>query len=332
MTISCVSGLFSPACRAATALVAVLALAACDETGAFSLENLTGPPSETSAAAAAGGETTEKDVEAPEVFAAREQGLWDGRPSLGGVWVAHPDAEAPERVIIRNVDNGQFVVGALFRRERDIPGPRLQLSSDAASALDILAGAPTELDVTALRREVVEQPAPAEPETAAEDDAGSEVAATAAAASTLTAEEITSAAQTDRAAGSADPIAIATAALGEADAGAGTGTGASTPQTVATTAAAAPVTSSALPESTLPASSLSRPYLQAATLSSEENANRAVKQLTDAGLSARASELKRDDKSLWRVVVGPAGSEAERNSMLEKVKAAGFADAFAVSN
>ncbi|MDA0963253.1 MAG: SPOR domain-containing protein, partial [Proteobacteria bacterium] len=72
----------------------------------------------------------ERDVEAPEVFQVTEAGLWDGRPSLGGVWVAHPDVVDPERVIIRNSANGKFVIGALFRRERDIPGPRLQTSSD----------------------------------------------------------------------------------------------------------------------------------------------------------------------------------------------------------
>jgi hypothetical protein len=32
----------------------------------------------------------ERDVEAPEVFDVTDAGLWDGRPSLGGVWVAHP--------------------------------------------------------------------------------------------------------------------------------------------------------------------------------------------------------------------------------------------------
>lgn len=95
----------------------------------------------------------DRDVEAPEVFEAAEPGLWDGRPSLGGVWVAHPDVEDPERVIIRNEANGKFVIGALFRRERDNPGPRLQVSSDAASALELLAGQPTPLSVTALRRE-----------------------------------------------------------------------------------------------------------------------------------------------------------------------------------
>lgn len=106
----------------------------------------------------------ETDVEAPEVFQVTEAGLWDGRPSLGGVWVAHPDAVDPERVVIRNGASGATVIGALFRRERDVPGPALQVSSDAAAALSMLAGAPETLSVTALRR----QEAPAEVEGLAE--------------------------------------------------------------------------------------------------------------------------------------------------------------------
>lgn len=97
----------------------------------------------------------ERDIEAPEVFQVTEAGLWDGRPSLGGVWVAHADVKDPQRVIIRNSANGKFVIGALFRREREIPGPRIQASSDAAAALGMLAGAPVELNVTALIRESV---------------------------------------------------------------------------------------------------------------------------------------------------------------------------------
>jgi rare lipoprotein A len=53
------------------------------------------------------------------------------------------------------------VIGALFRRERENPGPLYQISSDAAAALDILAGAPTTLQVIALRRE--EAPGPEMP-------------------------------------------------------------------------------------------------------------------------------------------------------------------------
>ncbi|WP_245764154.1 SPOR domain-containing protein [Sulfitobacter marinus] len=114
----------------------------------------------------------ERDVEAPDVFSVTDQGLWDGRPSLGGVWVAHPDVSDPERVIIRNEANGKFVIGALFRRERDLPGPNLQMSSDAAAALDVLAGAPAPLNVTALRREEVGTPAEeSAPETTVETPA-----------------------------------------------------------------------------------------------------------------------------------------------------------------
>jgi cell division septation protein DedD len=95
----------------------------------------------------------ERDVEAPDVFQLSETGLWDGRPSLGGVWVAHPSASDPERVIIRNETNGRFVIGSLFRRDRDGDGPDLMVSSDAAAALELAAGAPTALNVTALRRQ-----------------------------------------------------------------------------------------------------------------------------------------------------------------------------------
>lgn len=102
----------------------------------------------------------ERDVEAPNVVNIAAPGLWDGRPTLGGVWVAHPDAKNPEKVIIRNPRNGKFVIGALFRREREFSGPSLQLSSDTADALGILAGKPTDVSVVALRRQSVpvEQP------------------------------------------------------------------------------------------------------------------------------------------------------------------------------
>ena len=93
------------------------------------------------------------DIEAPEVFSVTDEALWDGRPSLGGVWVASPDVVDPERVIMRNPANGRFVIGALFRRERDNPGPLLQISSDAAEALGLLAGQPAMIEVTALRRQ-----------------------------------------------------------------------------------------------------------------------------------------------------------------------------------
>lgn len=114
----------------------------------------------------------DRDVEAPEIYRSEAEALWDGRPSLGGIWVAAPEVTSPERVIMRNPSNGEEVVGALFRRERITPGPALQLSSEAAVALGILAGAPTRIEVVALRQV---EPAPVAaatpPVEAATDDA-----------------------------------------------------------------------------------------------------------------------------------------------------------------
>ncbi len=151
-------------------LIAVgITLAGCDENGAFMFPGSgDGDAGSTTGEAARSVELVERDVEAPDVFQVTDAGLWDGRPSLGGVWVAHPDVQGPERVIIRNESNGTFVIGALFRRERDASGPRLQVSSDAAATLEMLAGAPAELNVTALRREE----APVAPTTEAVTDFG----------------------------------------------------------------------------------------------------------------------------------------------------------------
>lgn len=147
----------------ALAMAAMLALAGCD--GGFSLFNSDEADAETSTSTTTSTRLVERDVEAPQVFSATEPGLWDGRPSLGGVWVAYPGVKDPERVIIRNPANDKFVIGALFRREREMPGPKLQVSSDAAAALDLLAGQPARLEVVALRREeaVETPPPPAEP-------------------------------------------------------------------------------------------------------------------------------------------------------------------------
>ncbi|MCP5073815.1 MAG: SPOR domain-containing protein [Rhodobacteraceae bacterium] len=159
---------------AKSALFALLVagVSACDEEGLKGLNFGKKDAGEETASVSAPSDGSiklvERDVEAPESFEAHTKALWDGRPSLGGVWVAHPDSKQPERVIIRNEANGKFVIGALFRRERANPGPELQLSSDAASALGVLAGTPTTLKVTALRRETVnvaeEKPA-SEPDT-----------------------------------------------------------------------------------------------------------------------------------------------------------------------
>lgn len=180
--------------------VLVLALAGCEQ-GAGGLSALFSGGGDKAADPAKEAQQSvkliERDVEAPDVFQVTEEGLWDGRPSLGGVWVAHPDVKSPERVIIRKPSDGKFVIGALFRRERANPGPRLQVSSDAAAALGMLAGQPAELNVTALRREeVAPEQAEASPDTETDgaapgDIAQSTLAPTTDEAATDTAQEAT---------------------------------------------------------------------------------------------------------------------------------------------
>jgi len=169
-----------PSAAPVTALALILALGACQMTPAV---DSAAPTAGAAEVAGPGQRVIERDAEAPEVFQAQETGLWDGRPSLGGVWVAHPTARDPERVLIRNTRTGATAIGALFRRERENPGPRFQVSSEAANALGILAGAPTEIQVTALRLQRVEMeidPAP-EAETAAAETLAIAPVATAAA-------------------------------------------------------------------------------------------------------------------------------------------------------
>lgn len=276
----------------------LLILTGCDDAGNFDLSQTfaSKPEGETAATTnATAGEFVEKDVEAPEVFSAAEPGLWDGRPSLGGVWVAHPDVKDPERVMIRNQSNGKFVVGALFRREREMPGPRLQVSSDAAIALDILAGAPVDLEVVALRKEQIPV---APPESQTDESTPS-----------------TSEADED---GSFDPIAAAGAAIESAD---------PTPTETAASAAAAPVI-----ESTLPVSSLDRPYIQVGIFNREKNAQVAADQMRNANMTPSVLAQESNGKKFWRVIVGPATTASERTALQENIKAAGYTDAYPVSN
>ena len=237
----------------------------------------------------------ERDVEAPDVFQVTDAGLWDGRPSLGGVWVAHPDVTEPERVIIRNAANSKFVIGALFRRERENPGPVFQISSDAAAALGMLAGAPAQLNVTALRRETAPDP------TATPDPGAVELAPDAIEETTL------------------DPLAGAAAAIEDAESASST-----------TTIPSA--TSNPNPIPSASGSSLEKPFIQIGIFSVEQNAQNTATAMRQAGMVPTVLEQKSKGKAFWRVIVGPAASKAERAGLLKKIKGVGFDDAYAVTN
>lgn len=290
------------AARVSATAIGLLVLAGCEDGPKLGFLQ---PKAETDSAVKPSSSTrlVERDVEAPEIFQVTEAGLWDGRPSIGGVWVAHPDTKDPERVIIRNNSNGQFVIGALFRREREIPGPRLQVSSDAAAALGMLAGAPIELNVTALRREEVDNgPAAADP---AADASGAEDEA-----AQLLAE---SAAETDIAETQLDPIASAAAAID-----------------AAAPAESAPAAAAPAPKQQQ--SQLSKPYIQIGIFSVEANAQRTADIMRNAGMVPEVRAQSSNGKPFWRVLVGPAQSKSERSQLLKSVKETGFADAYAVSN
>ncbi|WP_170607927.1 SPOR domain-containing protein [Ruegeria arenilitoris] len=424
--------------RLAVLTAVLLALSGCEE--GFDLQGAAASGDETDAAEndqtvelfpqpASG---SQRDVEAPDVFQVTESGLWDGRPSLGGIWVAHPDVDQPERVVIKNTTNNKTVTGALFRRERNLPGPALQVSSSAANELGMLAGSPSNLKVVALRREQKEvAPAEekpkvdgsAETEVAENDSATSEdteattskrkwwqkkptdqagataVAAGAAAGAvvsgsdgaetdTETAPKQTAAAaepdaetltetaekrkwwqkkpveETDVASGSATASGDAvdrptesanqTAALADPEvkppaenpnqrkwwqkqdpneitetpldpiAGAAAAIEASEPTVAETTATAA--------ETTATSNSLSKPFVQVGTFGVEANAKSAAEKIRRNGMDAQVRELKTDDDTVWRVVVGPADSKAQRKAILSDVKDLGFTDAFTASN
>ena len=293
-----------------------LALAACDENGGFTMPSFGGDENAASTALDAPQVTlVERDVESPDVFSANENGLWDGRPSLGGVWVAHPDAVDPERVIIRNEANGKFVIGALFRRERENPGPALQISSDAAAELGVLAGSPTLLNVVALRREEapVEPPALA----TAEFDAPAEIAATPLdPIETIEIPEATPAETVAVAEPTTDPLTGAAAiAIAAAEA-------ALTTPEVAPQPAVAPS----------PSSSLEKPFIQIGIFSVEANARRTSDLLGTDGLVATVLAQESNGRPFWRVIVGPSPTSADRAAVLSKVKALGFGDAYFVTN
>ena len=234
----------------------------------------------------------EHEVEAPEVFHVTETGLWDGRPSLGGIWVAHPDTQDPEQVIVRNVANGKFVIGSLFIRERALPGPRLQVSSDAATALEMLAGQPVELTVTALRKREIELAPATMP--VAETDAPSEVQS----AATEVAE-----------AGAEAPVMRPSA---------------ETVPVVTGTAPSEPAT----PTQT---TNLEKPYIQIGIFGVEANARGTAESMRIDGIIPTVKEYTANSKTFWRVLVGPAANASERKALLNKVKSKGFTDAYFVS-
>lgn len=342
----------------ASAIGAALVLAGCQSgTSPFAGKD----PAAAASDDAKGVVTMEKDIESPATFNLTGEALWDGRPSLGGVWVAHSSVKDPERVLIRNSKNGKSVVGALFRRERENPGPSIQVSSDAAEALGMLAGQPQELSVVALKRQEVDLTPAAEvtPETeaaasAAATEAEGPAAAPAATDEATVASSVAAPSATADAAGAAETAAApakakrglfgglfkrkpkaepASDAMAEPVAGAaGAGAIDQAPlDPVVGTAAAGIAAAESRQASAAAGPELKRAYVQIGIFSTEANADRAVAQMKKSGMTGTVVPDQSNGKTYWRVIVGPAASVAERDALAVRVKAIGYPDAYPVS-
>lgn len=267
---------------------------------------------DTAASPGGAGRNAGADVQAPEVSKITAQGLRDGQPSPGDVWVASADVRDPKRVIIRNDATGETVIGALFRRERENPGPPIRLSSDAADAPGLLSGRPARVTITALRR-AEDTPAVAAPATAAAGPAKAGKAAK------TTPQAEPAAVET----GALHTGAVA-AAIDKADAG----TPVMDPDAMAQAAPAA--STAAAPAASSPAAG-GKSDIQPGIFSVKANARRAADTVTRAGARTALRKKASKGKPCRSGVAGPAASAADRDALMKKIKGLGSADACFVS-
>lgn len=101
---------------------------------------------------------------AEEPFSAQGPVIWDGAETQDGSWIAHPLAKRPERVLVRNLDTGEEAVAAIFRREPEVAGPPIVISSTIARDLGMKPGVAAVLSINALN---VTAPQAAAPQPAA---------------------------------------------------------------------------------------------------------------------------------------------------------------------
>lgn len=312
--------------RIAVAGMMALALAGCQTGGVGGAAEGTAAGASTSASGTARStKLVDRDVEAPNVFNVTDSALWDGRPSLGGVWVASEKAVDPERVILRNPANGKFVIGALFKREAFNPGPPLQISSDAAAALGLVAGQPATISVTALRREEVPVEAPDATRPILDANQSVQTAALPAAAAAIERAEVA-------ARPGATPTAAPTAPAGAAAIATAPIAAAPLPAAPAAPGAkpAAPAVAAAAPVPTSPVAPVAAGgnRAQIGIFSIEANAQRAVDQLKKAGIAATIRKGEAKGKAYWSVT---ASGDGAGKAFLDKVKSLGFSDAYLLS-
>jgi hypothetical protein len=104
----------------------------------------------------------------PGAFHAADIAIWDGKQTLPGIWVSHPMAQTARRVRVTNVETGARIDAAMFRRDPNLSGPRVVISSEAAARLGLASGHGTPITIEGLAYRVDTE---AEPESAVADAA-----------------------------------------------------------------------------------------------------------------------------------------------------------------
>ena len=77
--------------------------------------------------------------------------------------------------------------------------------------------------------------------------------------------------------------------------------------------------------------SLAKPFIQVGIFSIEQNARNTAEVMQQLKIKPSVKKQISRNKTFWRVIVGPAATIIERSTLLQKVKAVGFGDAYAVS-
>ena len=90
--------------------------------------------------------------EMPEILDISTSVFWDGKQTLGGNWISHPDVDSPERVLIKNIANGESIVGAIFQQSKKAKSGSAQISSDAAKSLKIDKNEQTKVQIIAIKK------------------------------------------------------------------------------------------------------------------------------------------------------------------------------------
>ncbi|MBB5516460.1 cell division septation protein DedD [Rubricella aquisinus] len=287
---------------------ALATLAACTETPG----EATGaaPAAASVAAPAPATRLTEAEVPRPDLYSESGIAVWDGRPSIGAVWVAHPIVDQARRVRITVTETGVSAPGALLKRDPSIPGPPFLLSGDAAARLGLEPGVPARIEVVALERDVIETPVVVTPAETPPAEPASEEPTIAAEPAPETEETTTNDAEVATAPdpAPADPIPEPVVNIPQ--------------QTIIPGTATATATATAS-EDTTP---VRRQYVQVGTFGVRSNAETLAETLRNQGYSVRLSTVDGATRPLTRVLIGPATTRGERNVILERLRADGITD------